>query len=99
MMSELGWQAVGLGLLVVTVIAAYLAAMRRGAPDDRGTPIAILALAATLAGGFWGAFAWWPDYSGGFSWDLPPLVARMLAAPGSKRSRWPVTIRIASGAR
>jgi hypothetical protein len=36
----------------------------------------------TLVGGFFGAFFWWADEPGSFSWDLPPLAGRMLASAG-----------------
>ncbi|MBE7528911.1 MAG: hypothetical protein HND44_20240 [Chloroflexi bacterium] len=34
----------------------------------------------TGVGGFVGAFGWWFDVRASFSWDLPPLASRMLAA-------------------
>src|SRR5689334_1293691 len=34
----------------------------------------------TLAGGALGAPFWWLDKRQSFSWDLPPLASRMLAA-------------------
>lgn len=36
----------------------------------------------TLWGGFVGAPFWWADVTGAFSWNLPPLAGRMLAAAG-----------------
>jgi hypothetical protein len=36
----------------------------------------------TLLGGLFGSPAWWFDHEGAFSWDLPPLASRMLAAAG-----------------
>jgi hypothetical protein len=36
----------------------------------------------SLLGGLFGAPAWWVDDEGAFSWDLPPLASRMLAAAG-----------------
>jgi hypothetical protein len=36
----------------------------------------------TLVGGFVGSFGWWLDVPNSFSWDLPPLAARMLVAAG-----------------
>jgi hypothetical protein len=36
----------------------------------------------TVVGGFFGAPFWWLDQKLSFSWDLPPLASRMLAAAG-----------------
>jgi hypothetical protein len=36
----------------------------------------------TLMGGFVGSPFWWLDEARSFSWDLPPLASRMLAAAG-----------------
>ena len=82
-MSEWWWQVFGMALLLVSVAAGYgLVRRRAGRPLTGPEPLAVATLLATTAGGFWGAFAWWPDYPGGFSWDLPPLASRMLAAAG-----------------
>jgi hypothetical protein len=75
-MTDLSWQILGLLLLIATTAAAL--ALTRG----RAPLWPALTLAATMGGGFWGAFAWWPDFPGGFAWDLPPLVARMMATAG-----------------
>jgi hypothetical protein len=39
-------------------------------------------IVATLIGGFIGSPFWWMDQPWSFSWDLPPLASRMLAAAG-----------------
>jgi hypothetical protein len=45
--------------------------------------VALLALVTlTLAGGFIGSPFWWLDEENSFSWKLPPLASRMLAAAG-----------------
>jgi hypothetical protein len=41
-----------------------------------------LLIVLTLMGGFIGSPFWWFDVPQSFSWDLPPLAARMLAAAG-----------------
>jgi hypothetical protein len=43
----------------------------------------LFVLITTMVGGFVGAPFWWMDYPASFSWDLPPLAARMLAAAGA----------------
>lgn len=48
-------------------------------PSSRGLMILLL---LALAGGFMGAFVWWPGVPGTFAWTLPPLAGRMLAAAG-----------------
>lgn len=82
-MGERGWQVLGMALLIGTLWGGY-ALWRRG--PGRAAPVAerwvALLLAATGAGGFWGAMAWWSNYPGAFSWPLPGLGARMLAAAG-----------------
>lgn len=40
----------------------------------------LLLVILTGVGGFVGAFGWWFDVRASFSWDLPPLASRMLAA-------------------
>lgn len=42
----------------------------------------LLLLILTAAGGLFGAPFWWMDSPAAFSWDLPPLASRMLAAAG-----------------
>jgi hypothetical protein len=40
----------------------------------------LLLVILTMMGGIIGGFFWWFDVPGSFSWDLPPLASRMLAA-------------------
>ena len=42
----------------------------------------LLLITLTFVGGFVGSFGWWFDVSASFSWDLPALASRMLAAAG-----------------
>ncbi len=42
----------------------------------------LLLIILTMSGGFIGSFFWWFDLAQSFSWDLPPLASRMLAAAG-----------------
>lgn len=42
--------------------------------------LALSVILLTLVGGLLGGVFWWVDEPGSFSWDLPPLVGRMLAA-------------------
>ena len=42
----------------------------------------VMLIILTLAGGFIGSPFWWFDAEQSFSWDLPPLASRMLAAAG-----------------
>jgi hypothetical protein len=66
--------AVGIGLCVVRWVRP-----RREALDGRGTGLLLLLILASMAG-FLGAPFWWFDVRQSFSWDLPPLASRMLAA-------------------
>jgi hypothetical protein len=49
--------------------------------DFQGRGVLLLILLA-LMGGFVGSPFWWMDEARSFSWDLPPLASRMLAAAG-----------------
>lgn len=42
----------------------------------------LLLIVLMVVGGFIGSFFWWMDEARSFSWDLPPLASRMLAAAG-----------------
>src|SRR3990172_1631141 len=42
----------------------------------------LLLIILTMTGGFIGSFFWWFDLAQSFSWDLPPLASRLLAAAG-----------------
>ena len=82
-MTSLVWQIVGLVLLVGTVWIGFLGWRKR--MDHKSSTVETLAaivLLGALGGGFWGAFAWWQNLPYAFSWHLPGLAARMLAAAG-----------------
>lgn len=49
--------------------------------DFQGRGVLFLVV-LTLMGGFVGSPFWWMDEARSFSWDLPPLASRMLAAAG-----------------
>ena len=49
---------------------------------DHGQRGVLLLLIVTLVGGFIGSPFWWLDEPRSFSWNLPPLAGRMLAAAG-----------------
>lgn len=74
-------QLLGLLLLVGGVFLGYGRWVRPRA-DSGATAALLLLLVLTLMGGFIGAFGWWLDDPRTFSWDLPPLASRMLAAAG-----------------
>lgn len=42
----------------------------------------LLLIILTMTGGFIGSIFWWFDLAQSFSWDLPPLASRLLAAAG-----------------
>ena len=71
-------------LLLVTVITITYRrwVVRLWGDLDTQQRGALALILLTLAGGFVGACAWWFDDVRSFSWDLPPLASRMLAAAG-----------------
>ncbi|MCK0169477.1 hypothetical protein MWU53_00230 [Aliiroseovarius sp. S1123] len=82
-MTSFVWQIVGMVLLFGTVwLGNFLWRHRLGHRPSRVEALAAFVLLGTLAGGFWGAFAWWQNLPYAFSWPLPGLAARMLAAAG-----------------
>jgi hypothetical protein len=54
---------------------------REGSLDIHGKMLLVL-IVLTLMGGLIGGFFWWADEARSFSWDLPALASRMLAAAG-----------------
>lgn len=82
-MSEAVATLVGGTLLVATVGLLSLRWLRprRSSLDRHGMGLLGLLL-VTLVGGSLGACFWWIDLEASFSWDLPPLASRMLAAAG-----------------
>jgi hypothetical protein len=82
-MTDLSWQLFALVLLFAAVGLSALRWLRPRASGLGAQAIGLLVLLAlTLCGGFIGAFFWWVDEARAFSWDLPPLASRMLAAAG-----------------
>ena len=82
-MSDVVTFVFGAVALGVGMAAGYLRWLRprQAAYGWRGAGLLAL-VALAFAGGLLGAPAWWLDADGSFSWDLPPLAARMLAAAG-----------------
>lgn len=74
-------QLLGLLLLGGGVFLGYRRWVQARA-DSGAARALLLLLVLTLMGGFIGAFGWWLDDPRTFSWDLPPLASRMLAAAG-----------------
>ena len=82
-MQSLAWSIFGLVLLFGAIGIGFMIWQRRiNHRPSRIETMAVLVLLSVLAGGFLGAFAWWPNYPDAFSWPLPGLAARMLAVAG-----------------
>lgn len=76
-------QALALALLSSAMWAGYRRwVLPKGAALDRQSRVLLLLVIMTLMGGVIGGCFWWLDVPGTFSWDLPPLASRMLAAAG-----------------
>jgi hypothetical protein len=69
-------------LLALSLSAAYLVFIRPLGELPRDTLALLFLVSLTAAGGLLGSPLWWLDEEGAFSWDLPPLASRMLAAAG-----------------
>lgn len=80
-MKELGGQFAGLFLLLGGLWVGYRRWIK---PHDLTWQAQgfVLLIILTLIGGFVGSPFWWADLEVSFSWDLPPLASRMLAAAG-----------------
>lgn len=76
-------QLFGLILLVVGMSIGYWFGVRphKATLTPQGYGLLMLVV-ATMIGGFIGSPFWWADQPLSFSWDLPPLASRMLAAAG-----------------
>lgn len=82
-MNNLFLQILGLLLLIGGVGLGYRRWILPRVQELNGAQFSLLLLIIlTLVGGFAGSFGWWLDVPASFSWDLPPLAARMLAAAG-----------------
>lgn len=82
-MNDLGLQLLGLLFLFIGLGVGYMVWIKPhqahlGWPG-RGL---LLLLVLTFMGGAIGSPFWWADVPQSFSWDLPPLASRMLAAAG-----------------
>lgn len=76
-------QVLALAVLLSAMWAGYRRwVLPRGAALDRQSRGLLLLVIMTLMGGAIGGCFWWFDVPGSFSWDLPPLASRMLAAAG-----------------
>src|SRR5262245_55611330 len=75
-------QLAGLALLLAGVWLCYRRwVLPRAGLDIQSRGLLVL-LILTLIGGAVGGPVWWADAPWAFSWDLPPLAGRMLAAAG-----------------
>jgi len=82
-MNHLWLQILGLLLLILGIGLGYHRWIRPYHNQLNHAQRGLLLLVIlTLMGGFFGSFGWWLDVPASFSWDLPPLAARMLAAAG-----------------
>lgn len=81
---EILFQIVGLLLLLAGLRLGYARWIRRYPAGSLQwqTKGLLLLVILTLAGGLIGSPFWWIDEARSFSWDLPPLASRMLAAAG-----------------
>ncbi|MCL4264356.1 MAG: hypothetical protein KJ069_14125 [Anaerolineae bacterium] len=80
-MSQLFLQISGLFALIGGVALAYWRWIRPyHSRITRSQQSLLFLVTLTGVGGFVGAFGWWFDVGASFSWDLPPLASRMLAA-------------------
>jgi hypothetical protein len=78
-MNHLLQQFLGLLFLILGVIWGYRRWVRPHQVNNTQRTLLMLVI-LTLVGGFVGAWGWWLDVPASFSWDLPPLASRMLAA-------------------
>lgn len=83
MTTQLPLQILGLLILFLGVGLGYWRWIRPyHGQISRSQQSLLLLVILTFIGGFAGAFGWWFDVTASFSWDLPPLASRMLAAAG-----------------
>lgn len=80
-MTDLLIQTLGLLALLSAIGGGYWYWVRPRQADRQGKGLLLL-LILTMAGGLIGSTGWWFDDPRSFSWDLPPLASRMLAAAG-----------------
>ena len=83
MTTQLPLQILGLSALFLGVGLGYWRWIRPYQGQiSRSQQSLLLLVILTLVGGFVGGLAWWFDVAASFSWDLPALASRMLAAAG-----------------
>ena len=83
MTTQLPLQLLGLLALILGVALGYRRWIRPYHNQiARSQQSLLLLITLTFVGGFVGSFGWWFDVAASFSWDLPPLASRMLAAAG-----------------
>ena len=80
-MNDIAVQILGLLVFFAVIAGAYWRWVR---PHNINleTKGALLLIIGTMVGGLVGSTGWWFDVPQAFSWDLPPLASRMLAAAG-----------------
>lgn len=82
-MPDLAYQILALIILGSAVAFGYQRWLKpRLSTLDMPERGLVMLIVLTLAGGFLGSPFWWFDLPQSFSWDLPPLASRMLAAAG-----------------
>ncbi|MBI1277689.1 MAG: hypothetical protein GC179_06140 [Anaerolineaceae bacterium] len=80
-MNDIAIQFLGLLVFLALIAASYWRWIR---PHNINleTKGVLLLITVTMIGGLVGSTGWWFDVPEAFSWDLPPLASRMLAAAG-----------------
>jgi len=81
-MPDLVYQILGLGILFGGVLWGWRRWIKPHAQLPWLAKAFLALIILTLMGGFIGSPFWWLDVQQSFSWDLPPLAARMLASAG-----------------
>lgn len=81
-MDNIVVQILGLVVLFAAVSGGYWRWIRPRPNLHMQAKGVLLLLILTMAGGLVGSTGWWFDEPRAFSWDLPPLASRMLAAAG-----------------
>ncbi len=80
-MPQLFLQTLGLLVLILGVALGYWRWIRPyHGQITRHQQSLLFLVVLTGVGGLVGAFGWWFDVRASFSWDLPPLASRLLAA-------------------
>jgi hypothetical protein len=70
----------GLALLIGGVVVGYQRWIKPRTGLSNQSKGMLLLIVLTFMGGMIGSIGWWMDDARSFSWDLPPLASRMLAA-------------------